>query len=154
MRTFTTREIYNLYFKETVKDIKTLTTLFNLAEKADKDKERINKSYPKRSMEGKRVFYYQSDIKEFLDYPKKCNARIMYAQQIIIDLEALYEEAGIKKYKSLLAKYLNVPNSIFTYLLFGIKIANQIIEAAEDLFSKMDIEDIRGLRHQMKLLSN
>ena len=92
MRRLSTEDTY-FYFKKRYISERVMLVSFGVTRNQDKEKQFKNKKYLVQSVWG--YFDYQ-DIMEMLRYEEEVNNTIVYAQQLVIDLEALIIESVLK----------------------------------------------------------
>ena len=116
---------------------------FGVTRNQDKEKQFKNKKYLVQSVWG--YFDYQ-DVMEMLRYEEEVNNTIVYAQQLVIDLEALIIESGAKGKLGKLANLIGIPQQMLSRLNISYNTALKIINNIETRLNNMSIEAIRDLK--------
>lgn len=153
MRGYTYIELWENFLKEMYKNPVSMTQTFLAAERVDKAREFENKNYVKKTKFNKRVaLYLQKDINAYLSFQQEKFNTIIYAKQLLLDLELLYEKTNKQAYMDIIAKITGIiPKKVY-YPDFDYKIACRIIENIKQLFTKVDIETIKQLKQELRLI--
>lgn len=153
MRYYNYKDMYTYFLKDMYKNPVSMLQSFLNAERADKDFENENKTYIRKVKVNKSVCVYeQSDINEYLKFQQEKFNAIIYAKNLLLDLELLYERAEILGYKSVIAKFADVYQTVITYPNFDYNVALRIINNIKNLFMNVDVETVRLLRKELKLI--
>lgn len=142
MRRLSTEETY-FYFKKKYRSANIMMTCFNVLKNQDKQNKYLNKKYILQSAYG---YYDYNDIMEVLKYDEEVNNTITYAQQLVIDIEALINETGTKGKLGKLAKLIGIPQQMISTLNISYNMALKIINNIETKLNNMSIEAIQDLR--------
>lgn len=153
MRGYTYIELWENFLKEMYKNPVSMTQTFLAAERVDKKREFENKNYVKKTKLNKVVaIYLQKDINEFIKFQEEKFNTIIYAKQLLLDLELLYEKTNKQAYMDIIAKITGIiPKKVY-YPDFDYKMACRIIENIYQLFTKVDIETIKQLKQELRLI--
>ena len=153
MRGYTYIEVWENFLKEMYKNPVSMTQTFLAAERVDKAREFENKNYVKKTKFNKRVvLYLQKDINAYLSFQQEKFNTIIYAKQLLLDLELLYEKTNKQAYMDIIAKITGIiPKKVY-YHDFDYKTACRIIENIKQLFTKVDIETIKLLKQELRLI--
>ncbi len=149
MRRLSTEDTY-FYFKKRYISERVMLVSFRVTRNQDKEKQFKNKKYLVQSVWG--YFDYQ-DIMEMLRYEEEVNNTIVYAQQLVIDLEALIIESGAKGKLGKLAKLIGIPQQMLSRLNISYNTALKIINNIETKLNNMSIEAIQDLKVNYQKLS-
>ena len=149
MRRLSTEDTY-FYFKKKYISEKVMLVSFGVTRNKDKEKQFKNKKYLVQSVWG--YFDYQ-DVMEMLRYEEEVNNTIVYAQQLVIDLEALINETGTKGKLGKLATLIGIPQQMLSRLKISYNTALKIINNIETRLNNMSIEAIRDLKVNYQKLS-
>jgi hypothetical protein len=153
MRYYNYKDMYNYFLKDMYKNPTSMLQSFLNAEKSDKDFENENKTYVRKLKLNKSVCVYeQADINEYLKFQQEKFNTIIYAKNLLFDLELLYERAEISGYKGVIAKIADVYQTVITYPNFDYDVALRIINNIKKLFMNVDVETVRSLRKELKLI--
>lgn len=142
MRRLSTEETY-FYFKKKYSSAKVMAVCFNVLKNQDKENKYLNKKYILQSSYG---YYDYNDIMEVLKYEEDVNNTITYAQQLVIDIEALINETGTKGKLGKLAKLIGIPQQMLSTLNISYNMALKIINNIETRLNNMSIEAIQDLK--------
>lgn len=142
MRRLSTEETYT-YFKKKYRSEKVMAVCFNVLKNQDKENKYLNKKYILQSSYG---YYDYNDIMEVLRYEENVNNTIIYAQQLVIDIEALINETGTKGKLGKLAKLIGIPQQMISTLNISYNVALKIINNIEIKLNSMSIEAIQDLK--------
>lgn len=142
MRRLSTEETY-FYFKKKYRSANVMMTCFNVLKNQDKENKYLNKKYILQSAYG---YYDYNDIMEVLKYDEEVNNTITYAQQLVIDIEALINESGAKGKLGELAKIVGIPQQMLSTLNISYNMALKIINNIETKLNSMSIEAIQDLK--------
>lgn len=142
MRRLSTEETY-FYFKKKYRSANVMMTCFNVLKNQDKENKYLNKKYILQSAYG---YYDYNDIMEVLKYDEEVNNTITYAQQLVIDIEALINESGAKGKLGKLAKIVGIPQQMLSTLNISYNMALKIINNIETKLNSMSIEAIQDLK--------
>ena len=146
MRRLSTEDTY-FYFKKKYISEKVMLVSFGVTRNQDKEKQFKNKKYLVQSVWG--YFDYQ-DVMEMLRYEEEVNNTIVYAQQLVIDLEALIIESGAK---GKLAKLVGIPAQMLSTLNISYNTALKIINNIETKLNNISQEAIQDLKVNYQKLS-
>lgn len=148
MRKLTTSETY-FYFKNLYKDAQTMQMSFCMNKKRDDENKFKNKKYLLQSEYG---YYDYKDIIQMLKYNEEVKNTIHYAQQLIVDIEAILNYNGIVGAATKLSKITGLTNTRITYLDFSYESALKCIKNIEDKIKGLSLEAIRDLKqHYLKV---
>lgn len=142
MRRLSTEETY-IYFKKKYSSAKVMAVCFNVLKNQDKENKYLNKKYILQSAYG---YYDYNDIMEVLKYEENVNNTITYAQQLVIDIEALINETGTKGKLGKLAKLIGIPQQMLSTLNISYNMALKIINNIETKLNNMSNEAIQDLK--------
>ncbi len=134
MRRLSTEDTY-FYFKKKYISERVMLVRFGVTRNQDKEKQFKNKKYLVQSVWG--YFDYQ-DVMEMLRYEEEVNNTIVYAQQLVIDLEALIIESGAKGKLGKLAKLIGIPQQMLSRLNISYNTALKIINNIETKLEKIN----------------
>lgn len=153
MRGYTHIELWENFLKEMYKNPVSMTQTFLASERVDKKREFENKNYVKKTKLNKVVaIYLQKDINEFIKFQEEKFNTVIYAKQILLDLELLYEKTNKQAYIDTIAKITGIiPKKVY-YPDFDYKMACRIIENVKQIFTRVDIETIGHLKQELKLI--
>lgn len=148
MRKLSTEDTY-FYFKHKYRSANVMMTCFNVLKNQDKKNKYLNKKYILQSEYG---YYNYDDIMELIRYEEDVNNTIVYAQQLVIDIEALVNESGAKGKLGKIAKLIGIPQQMISTLNISYNTALKIINNIETRLNNMSIEAIRELRNDYRKL--
>lgn len=148
MRKLSTEDTY-FYFKNKYRSANVMMTCFNVIKNQDKENKYLNKKYILQSEYG---YYNYDDIMELIRYEEDVNNTIVYAQQLVIDIEALVNESGAKGKSGKIAKLIGIPQQMISTLNISYNTALKIINNIETRLNNMSIEAIRELRNDYRKL--
>lgn len=148
MRKLSTEDTY-FYFKNKYRSANVMMTCFNVLKNQDKENKYLNKKYILQSEYG---YYNYDDIMELIRYEEDVNNTIVYAQQLVIDIEALVNESGAKGKLGKIAKLIGIPQQMISTLNISYNTALKIINNIETRLNNMSIEAIRELRNDYRKL--
>lgn len=140
MRQLTTSETY-FYFKHRFKSKDNMQVTFNI--QAKRNPEMKNKKYLIQSQYG---YYKYDDVMEMIKWLEHENNTVLYAQQLIIDLEAIM--CNINGCKSKIARLIGSTPQRVHELNFSYDVAVKIINNLENKLKSMSIEAIRDLKRE------
>ena len=83
---------------------------------------------------------------ELIKYQEEVNNTIVYAQQLVIDIEALIHETGSKGKLGKLAKLIGISQQTLSTLNISYNMALKIINNIETKLNSMSIEAIQDLK--------
>lgn len=149
MRRLSSEETY-LYFKDRYKNPNSMIANFNILKKQDKENQFKNKKYLLQSVWG---FFDYDDVMEMLKYEEEVHNIILYAQQLIIDIEALIIESGAKGKLGKLAKLVGIPAQMLSTLNISYNTALKIINNIETKLNNISHEAIQDLKVNYQKLS-
>lgn len=153
MRYYDYKDLYNYFLKESYKNPVSMLQSFLTAERADKNFENENKSYIRKIKVNKSVcMYEQTDINEYLKFQQEKHNTIIYAKNLLLDIELLYEKAELQGYKGIIAKFAGVYQTVITYPNFDYDVALRIIKNIKELFMKVDLTTIKEIKQELKLI--
>ena len=149
MHRLSSEETY-LYFKDRYKNPNSMIANFNILKKQDKENQFKNKKYLLQSVWG---FFDYDDVMEMLKYEEEVHNIILYAQQLIIDIEALIIESGAKGKLGKLAKLVGIPAQMLSTLNISYNTALKIINNIETKLNNISHEAIQDLKVNYQKLS-
>ena len=149
MRRLSTEDTY-FYFKKKYISEKVMLASFGIFRNQDKEKQFKNKKYLVQSVWG---YFDYCDIMEMLRYEEDVNNTIVYAQQLVIDLEALIIDSGAKGKLSKLAKLAGIPAPTLSTLNISYNTALKIINNIETKLNNISHEAIQDLKVNYQKLS-
>jgi len=153
MRYYNYKDLHNYFLVDSYKNATSMLQSFLNAEKADKNFENENKTYIRKFKINKSVcLYEQSDINAYLKFQQEKHNTIIYAQNLLLDLELLYEKINKVGRLGLIAKFAGVYQCVISSPHFEYESALKIINNIKELFMKVDIETIRELKQELKLI--
>lgn len=153
MRYYDYKDLYEYYLKNSYKNPVSMLQSFLNAERNDINFENENKTYIRKIKVNKSVCVYeQSDINEYLKFQQEKHNTIIYAKNLLLDIELLYEKAEVKGYKGVIAKFADVYQTVITYPHFDYDVALRVIRNIKNLFMNVDIETVKLLRKELKLI--
>lgn len=148
MRKLTTSETY-FYFKNLYKDKETMRMGFYMNQKRDEENKFKNKKYLVQSEYG---YYDYKDIMEMVKYNEEVKNTIHYAQQLIVDIEAILNHNGIVGAATKLSKISGLRSTRITYIDFSYESSLKCIKNIEDKIKGLSLEAIRDLKqHYLKV---
>ena len=103
MRYFDTDDTYQYFLKRYYSNKYNMMSAFSHQKNRDKKGLYVNKKY----IISNSGWYNESDIKEFLNFKIEHHNTITYAQQLLIDIEAIFDYYNLRG-KSKLARILNI----------------------------------------------
>ena len=142
MRHFTVEEVYDYFLKNDYQTKETMISTFNTQRYRDKERKYKNKKYICLVKNG---YYLEEDIKEFLNFRIEEYNTVLYAQQLIIDLVAIFDYLELKL-KRKLANLLNTTPTRIGTLDFGYEASLKIIKILKDRLMQMSPEAREELR--------
>lgn len=149
MRKLTTKETF-FFFKDRFKTVDIMVTAFNILKSKDKENEFVNKTY---IVQCEYNYYRYDDIMKVLKYDEEVHNTICYAQQLIVDLGAIFENRNIKAIDSKLAKLTGVHSHQIGLLSFSYKSALKCIRNIEDKIKSLSYEALMDLKQEYKQIS-
>jgi len=149
MRRLSSEETY-FYFKDRYKDSNSMIANFNIIKKQDKENKFKNKKYLLQSVWG---FFDYNDVIEMLKYEEEVHNTILYAQQLIIDIEALIEKDGTKGNLGKIAKLVGIPQQSMGALNISYNMAIKIINNIETKLKSISYEALQDLKVNYHRLS-
>lgn len=148
MRLLTVEETH-FYFKDKYKTKIFMSNAFMTAKTNDKARKYVNKKYLIQYQHG---YFKYSDVMQMLKWIEHENNTICYAQQLIVDLEALCNNhIG---YKTKLSKLVGITPQQLQYMNISFEVAKRIIERIENKLKSMSITAIRELKRDFIRVSN
>ena len=145
-----TEELYEYYFKDRYVNINAMCASFSIHKKRDKKGEFVNKKYLIPEVFG---FYSYYDLVEMLSYEEKMRNTISYAQQLIIDIEAIMDQYKIKGSVTKLAKLAGIIHQQVPNLNISYEVALKVIDRIETKIKSLSIEAIRDLKLELEKVS-
>lgn len=153
MRYYNYKDMYEYFLKDMYKNPTSMLQSFLNAERKDVNFENENKTYIKKVKVNKSVcFYEQSDINAYLKFQQEKHNTIIYAKNLLLDLELLYEKINRVGHLGLIAKFAGVYQTVITYPCFEYDSAVRIINNIKELFMKVDVETVKALKQELKLI--
>ncbi len=144
MRQFDTDDTYQYFLKRYYSSKYNMMSAFSHQKNRDKKGSYINKKY----IISNNGWYNESDIKEFLNFKIEQYNTITYAQQLIIDIEAIFDYYNLRA-KSKLARMLNIkPQNL--NLEMNYETALKVINSFKSRLLSMSPEAINDLKNSFK----
>ena len=148
MRQFDTDDTYQFFLKRYYSSKYNMTSAFSHQKGRDKKGLYVNKKY----IISNNGWYNESDIKEFLNFKIEQYNTITYAQQLIIDIEAIFDYYNLRA-KSKLARILNIkPQNLSLDMSY--ETALKIIDGLKNRLSSMSPEALRDLKYNFNKVTN
>ena len=148
MRQFDTDDTYQYFLKRYYSSKYNMMSAFSHQKSRDKKGLYVNKKYI-ISNDG---WYNENDIKEFLNFKIEQYNTITYAQQLIIDIEAIFDYYNLRA-KSKLARILNIKPQNLS-LDMNYETALKIINSFKSRLLSMSPEAISDLKNSFKKVMN
>ena len=136
------QDYFHYFLKNDYQTKETMISTFNTQRYRDKERKYKNKKYICLVKNG---YYLEEDIKEFLTFRIEEYNTVLYAQQLIIDLVAIFDYLELKL-KRKLANLLNTTPTRIGTLDFGYEASLKIIKILEDKLMQMSPEAREDLR--------
>ena len=146
-----TEELYEYYFKDRYSSLAVMASSFAIHKARDKKCEFINKKYLVSKVYG---YYDYSDLNEMLKYEEDVRNKVSYAQQLIIDIEAIMEQYKIQGAVGKLAKLAGIIPQQISALNISYELALKVIDRIETKIKSLSIEAIRDLKLELEKVSN
>lgn len=148
MRQFDTDDTYQFFFNRYYSSKYNMMSAFSQQKNRDKKGLYVNKKY----IISNNGWYNESDIKEFLNFKIEQYNTITYAQQLIIDIEAIFDYHNLRA-KSKLARILNIkPQNLSLDMSY--ETALKIIDGLKNRLSSMSPEALRDLKYDFNKVTN
>lgn len=116
---------------------------FNVLKSQDKDNKFKNKKYLVQSSYG---YFNYDDIMQLLKYEEEVHNTIVYAQQLVVDIEALITETGTKGKLGKLANLVGIPQQMLSTLNISYNMALKIINNIETRLNSISYEALQDLK--------
>ena len=144
MRQFDTDDTYQFFLKRYYSNKYNMMSAFSHQKNRDLKGLYVNKKY----IISNSGWYNENDIKEFLNFKIEQYNTITYAQQLIIDIEAIFDYYNLRA-KSKLARMLNIkPQNL--NLEMNYETALKIINSFKSRLLSMSPEAIIDLKNSFK----
>lgn len=148
MRQFDTDDTYQYFLKRYYSSKYNMMSAFSHQKSRDSKGLYVNKKY----IISNNGWYNESDIKEFLNFKIEQYNTITYAQQLIIDIEAIFDYYDLRA-KSKLARMLNIkPQNL--NLEMNYETALKVINSFKSRLLSMSPEAISDLKNSFKKVIN
>lgn len=148
MRQFDTDDTHQYFLKRYYSNKYNMMSAFSHQKNRDKKGLYVNKKY----IISNNGWYNESDIKEFLNFKIEQYNTITYAQQLIIDIEAIFDYYNLRA-KSKLARMLNIkPQNLSLDMSY--ETALKIINSFKSRLLSMSPEAIIDLKNSFKKVIN
>ena len=148
MRQFDTDDTYQYFLKRYYSSKYNMMSAFSHQKSRDKKGLYVNKKYI-ISNDG---WYNENDIKEFLNFKIEQYNTITYAQQLIIDIEAIFDYYNLRA-KSKLARILNIkPQNLSLDMSY--ETALKIIDGLKNRLLSMSPEALKDLKYNFNKVTN
>ena len=148
MRQFDTDDTYQFFLKRYYSNKYNMMSAFSHQKSRDSKGLYVNKKYI-ISNDG---WYNENDIKEFLNFKIEQYNTITYAQQLLIDIEAIFDYYNLRA-KSKLARILNIkPQNLSLDMSY--ETALKIIDGLKNRLSSMSPEALRDLKYNFNKVTN
>ena len=148
MRQFDTDDTYQYFLKRYYSSKYNMMSAFSHQKSRDKKGLYVNKKY----IISDNGWYNENDIKEFLDFKIEQYNTITYAQQLLIDIEAIFDYYNLRA-KSKLARILNIKPQNLS-LDMNYETALKIINSFKSRLLSMSPEAISDLKNSFKKVMN
>lgn len=148
MRQFDTDDTYQYFLKRYYSSKYNMMSAFSHQKNRDSKGFYVNKKY----IISNNGWYNESDIKEFLNFKIEQYNTITYAQQLIIDIEAIFDYYDLRA-KSKLARMLNIKPQNLS-LDINYETALKIIDGLKNRLLSMSPEAIIDLKNSFKKVIN
>lgn len=148
MRQFDTDDTYQYFLKRYYSSKYNMMSAFSHQKSRDKKGLYINKKY----IISNNGWYNENDIKEYLNFKIEQYNTITYAQQLIIDIEAIFDYYNLRA-KSKLARMLNIKPQNLS-LEMNYETALKIINSFKSRLLSMSPEAIIDLKNSFKKVIN
>lgn len=148
MRQFDTDDTYQYFLKRYYSSKYNMMSAFSHQKNRDLKGLYVNKKY----IISNNGWYNESDIKEFLTFKIEQYNTITYAQQLIIDIEAIFDYYNLRA-KSKLARILNIKPQNLS-LDMNYETALKIINSFKSRLLTMSPEAIIDLKNSFKKVIN
>lgn len=151
MRRLSTEETF-FYFQDYFSNANNMVLTFASNKHQDKNNEFVNKKYLIQKVYG---FYDYSDIMELLKYREEQQNTIIYAQQLVVDIESLFVGIPVKyKCKGKLAQLIGITQQQMGVMNISYNTALKIIKNIEDKIKSMSFEGIQDLKMRYERVIN
>ncbi len=148
MRQFDTDDTYQFFLKRYYSSKYSMMSAFSHQKGRDSKGLYVNKKY----IISNSGWYSESDIKEFLNFKIEQYNTITYAQQLLIDIEAIFDYYNLRA-KSKLARILNIkPQNLSLDMSY--ETALKIIDGLKNRLSSMSPEALRDLKYNFNKVTN
>ena len=144
MRQFDTDDTYQYFLKRYYSSKYNMMSAFSHQKSRDKKGLYVNKKY----IISNNGWYNENDIKEFLNFKIEQYNTITYAQQLLIDIEAIFDYYNLRC-KSKLARILNIKPQNLS-LDMNYETALKIIDGLKSRLLTMSPEAISDLKNSFK----
>ncbi len=148
MRQFDTDDTYHFFLKRYYSSKYNMMSAFSHQKSRDSKGLYINKKY----IISNNGWYSENDIKEFLNFKIEQYNTITYAQQLIIDIEAIFDYYNLRA-KSKLARMLNIKPQNLS-LEMNYETALKVIDGFKSRLLSMSPEAIIDLKNSLKKATN
>ena len=149
MRIISYEDAYYSYLEDYYSSPFKMRDLFNHNKKIDKAKVNKNKTY---LVSINRFYYLESDVLELLTYKKEQFNTIVYAQQLIVDFEAIFDYLGIKA-KAKFSRILKIDLYSLDNINFRYNTAVKIIENLKKRLMEISPEARQEIRYLYEKVS-
>ena len=144
MRQFDTDDTYQYFLKRHYSSKYNMMSAFSHQKSRDKKGLYVNKKY----IISNNGWYNENDIKEFLNFKIEQYNTITYAQQLLIDIEAIFDYYNLRA-KSKLARMLNIKPQNLS-LEMNYETALKVINGFKSRLLTMSPEAISDLKNSFK----
>ena len=148
MRQFDTDDTYQFFLKRYYSSKYNMTSAFSHQKSRDKKGLYKNKKY----IISNNGWYNENDIKEFLNFKIEQYNTITYAQQLLIDIEAIFDYYNLRA-KCKLARILNIKPQNLS-LDMNYEPALKIIDGLKSRLLNMSSEGLRDLKYSFSKVIN
>ena len=148
MRQFDTDDTYQYFLKRYYSSKYNMMSAFSHQKSRDKKGVYVNKKY----IVSDNGWYNEKDIKEFLNFKIEQYNTITNAQQLIIDIEAIFDYCDLRA-KSKLARILNIKPQNLS-LDMNYETALKIIDSLKNRLLNMSPEGLRDLKYTFNKVTN
>lgn len=149
MRYLTSEEVY-FYFKDRYVNCESMVSSFLTNKFNDKDGKYLNKRY---LIQRQYRLYSYDELMEMIKYIEHEHNTICYAQQLIVDLEAIFEAKKINGHIAKIAKIAGIVPQVMYTLNISYDRALKVIENIETKIKSLSIEAIQELKSDLKKVS-
>ena len=148
MRQFDTDDTYQYFLKRYYSSKYNMMSAFSHQKSRDPKGLYVNKKY----IISNNGWYNENDIKEFLNFKIEQYNTIAYAQQLIIDIEAIFDYYNLRC-KSKLARMLNIKPQNLS-LEMNYETALKVIDGFKSRLLSMSHEAIKDLKYNFNKVTN